>query len=103
MKNLLIAIVPILLNFGCMQAQSSKQENITWYESATIRYIEKIADNRYRIEIGMLAQQFFIDPKVKGFESVLSILQYSVNEQKKIRIGIENNTHRILYAEKTKQ
>jgi hypothetical protein len=103
MKYLLIALVPIWLNFSCMQAQSNSQENVTWYDSATIRHIEKIEANRYLVEIGVLAQQFYIDTRLKNFEPVLSVLQYSLKERKKIKVGIENNTNRILYAEKLKE
>jgi len=73
--------------------------NVTWYEKETIRSIDKIDENTFKIEIGISAQLFYLD-KNNNSTNIYEVLNYSLKNKKNIRIGIENNTNKILYAYK---
>ena len=101
MKNIhILILITSALNFSCMNKNLNIDKTITWYEKETIRHIETIDKEKYKIEIGISAQIFYFENKSENSESVFAILNYSFENSKNIKIGIENNTNKILFADK---
>jgi hypothetical protein len=83
-----------------MSCMNRNNNSITWYEKETIRSIDRIDENTYKIEIGISAQVFYLDKNSNNSKSIYKVLNYSLENKKNIKIGIENNTNKILFAYK---
>ena len=94
--NRIIFIIYIFINISC---NNKNNNTITWYEKETIRSINKIDENTFKIEIGISSQIFYFDIK-NGTKKIYNVLNYSLENNQNIKIGIEQNTNKILFAQK---
>jgi hypothetical protein len=58
MKKINLILITFFLNLSCMNKNLNIDQNVTWYDSETVRNIERIDDKKYIIEIGISAQIF---------------------------------------------
>lgn len=92
MKMTGIGVISLIL-FSC---GSKEPKNQQWYENQIIEQINKETDSTYNVQIGINAQAFRLDRQVKDFEEKKKLLEESMNSRKKINIGIEKGTSRII-------
>ena len=93
MKQSLITLI-LLLNLGCINTQ-----NITWYEKEVIQELRE-NDGRFIVQIGISPQVFYLDKNIEDYETVLKLVEESHKNRTSIKIGIENNTNKILFVQK---
>ena len=93
----LIFVALLFFNFSCIK----NNPNITCYEKEVIQELHKEND-KHIVQIGISAQVFYLDKNIDDYETVLNLVEESYTNKSSIKIGIENKTNRILYAQKIK-
>lgn len=92
MRNIFTLFISLLL-LSCSQ---TKTDNLQWYENQVIEQVIADSDSTYIVQIGMMAQAFYLDKQSENFESNLRLLKESLSSKKKITIGVEKGTARII-------
>lgn len=98
-KHLIILAI-CLLAISCGERKSAN--NLSSYKNNIIEQIAKETDSIYRVQIGIMAQSFYLDRKNDGFEKKLQLLQESLSQKKKLDIDVENGTNRIISVQEIK-
>ncbi|AFD06572.1 hypothetical protein [Solitalea canadensis] len=97
MKNLFTLLISLSLLVSCSQ---TKTDNLQWYEDQVIEQVIADSDSTYIIQIGMMAQAFHLDKQNENFESNLNLLQESLSNKRKITIGVEKGSAKIISVKK---
>lgn len=86
-------IVLMILITSC--SGNKKPVNLSWYEGQVIEQLVEDDSAAYRVQIGIMAASFWLDKEVDDFEKDLSLLQESLQDKKKLDIGVEKGTNKI--------
>lgn len=92
MRNIFI----LLISFLVLSCSQTKTDNLQWYENQVIEQVMADTDSTYIVQIGMMAQAFHLDKQSENFESNLSLLKESLSSERKVTVGVEKGTARII-------
>lgn len=96
MKTIIsIFLCPLLIS-----CSPKNTDNIQWYQNQIIEQVIKETDSTYIVQLGIMAQAFRLDKKTTGFENKLQLLQESLSNRKKIDIGVEKGSAKIISIRK---
>jgi hypothetical protein len=80
-----------------MQKKTNLDQDCVW-SNVVVRSLTIETEGTYRVELGISAQLFFLEKKNADFKRLLTLLKFSLDNNKKIKISIEKNTNKILKA-----
>ncbi len=92
MKTFIPIIFPLLL----VSCNTKTEVPLQWYENQIIEQVIPETDSTYNIQIGIRAQAFRLDKKNDHFTNNLQLLKESLEKRKKVTIGVEKGTARII-------
>lgn len=92
MKTIIYSFIGFLL-FSC---SSKTAEDIQWYKGEVIEQILEETDSTYNVQIGIMAHAFHLDNRDKNFKEQMELLKESMSDRKKLDIGVEKGSSRIV-------
>ncbi|MFD2919286.1 hypothetical protein ACFS6H_06145 [Terrimonas rubra] len=97
-KTILIAL--IVLVTSC--AGNKQPSDLSWYQGQVIEQLVEEDSAVYRVQIGIMASSFWLDKENEDFKKDLSLLQESLQDKKKLDIGVEKETNKIRVVKATR-
>lgn len=102
-KNRLIKMLMVALIVLIASCAGNKQpSNLSWYQGQVIEQLVEEDSAVYRVQIGIMASSFWLDKENEDFKKDLSLLQESLQDKKKLDIGVEKETNKIRVVKATR-
>ena len=97
-KMLMVALIVLIAS--C--AGNKQPSDLSWYQGQVIEQLVEEDSAVYRVQIGIMASSFWLDKKNEDFKKDLSLLQESLQDKKKLDIGVEKETNKIRVVKATR-
>lgn len=97
-KAFIIALMVLITS-----CSGNKQSaDLSWYEGQVIEQLVDQDSAVYRVQIGIMAASFWLDKGQDDFAKELSLLRESLQHKKKLDIGVEKGTSKIMIVKAAK-
>lgn len=88
--------VPIVFLLLLASCKTRTETSLQWYKNQVIEQIILETDSDYTIQIGIMAQAFRLNRQDDHFDNNLKLLKESLIDRKKVTVGVEKGTARIV-------
>ena len=91
-KTFIIALMVLITS-----CSGNKQPaDLSWYEGQVIEQLVDEDSAVYRVQIGIMAYSFWLGKEQEDVEKKLALLQESLQHKKKLDIGVEKGSSKIM-------